>query len=116
MPLIELSDIEMAVLHEIIEDYEVAGMRLHELIYFIHFHFSKTDSTIADTYQLALDTLASLESKGAIQFVKQIYQKLDSDRWKVIAEELVPKEFISEILRHPKTWSCNTSYESGEYM
>jgi hypothetical protein len=113
---IKMSSIEAAILHEIIEDYEGSGMRLHLLVYFIHFYFSKADSTIADIYQVALDTLALLERKGAIQLVKQTYKKIDDSQWQVVAENLVPKELVPEVLRHPKTWSSDTVYADGVYL
>jgi hypothetical protein len=67
----DLMEIEIAVLHEIVEDYEASGMAFYLLIDFLHHYFAKPDSTIADTYQLALDTLKSLENKGLIQLVQQ---------------------------------------------
>ncbi|MBW4690346.1 MAG: hypothetical protein KME27_01125 [Lyngbya sp. HA4199-MV5] len=112
----ELSDIETTVLHDIIEDYEAGGMRLDLLIYVIHFYFDQPDSTIADIYQLALDTLGSLEREGLIYFAKQIFQKSDDNHWQFVAEELVSKELALEILRHPKTWSCDTTYDSERYL
>jgi hypothetical protein len=112
----ELSDLEIAVLHDIIEDYEAGGMRLDLLIYALHFYFAQPNSTIADIYQLALDTLESLERKGLICFVKQVFRKSDDNQWQFVAEELVSKELVPEILRHPKTWSCDTIYDSGRYI
>jgi hypothetical protein len=100
-----LTDIEMAVLHEIVEDYEAAGMALYLLIGFIHHYFAKPDSTIADIYQLALDTLKSLESKGLIQLIQQTVHCLDDGSNQMINEEIVPESLVPQILRDPRTWS-----------
>jgi hypothetical protein len=99
-----LTDIEGAVLHEVVEDYEASGMNLYLLIDFIHHYFAPPDSTIADTYQLALDTLKSLENKGLIQLVQQIFQRLDDGSNQVINEDVVPESLVPQILRDPRTW------------
>jgi hypothetical protein len=112
----QLSDIEVSVLHEIIEGYEATGMSLYLLIYFVHFYFSPPESKITDIYQLTLDTLASLEKEGLILFVKQRYKRFDNNVWHLVSEDLVSKELVHNILNHPKTWSCNICYEDGEYL
>jgi hypothetical protein len=100
----DLTDIEVAVLHEIVEDYEASGMALYLLIHFIHHYFAKPDSTIVDIYQLALDTLKSLENKGLIQLVQQNFQQLDDGSHPMISEDLVPDALVPQILRDPRTW------------
>ncbi len=100
----DLTEIEIAVLHEIVEDYEASGMALYLLIGFLHHDFAKPDSTIADIYQLALDTLKSLESKGLIQLVQQTFQQLDDGSHRMTDEVIVPEFLVSQILRDPRTW------------
>jgi hypothetical protein len=111
-----LTEIETAVLHEIVEDNEASGMRLYLLIDFVHFYFAKPNSTIADTYQSALGTLKSLESKGLIQLIRQTFHRLDNGQYYMGSEDPVPEALISQTLREPITWRSNECYGEAVYL
>jgi hypothetical protein len=103
--------LELAVLHEIVEDYEASGMALYLLIDFIHFYSAQPDATIVDIYQTALDPLKSLERKELIQFVKPTFQKLDDGSCHVVSKDSVSEALIPQILREPVTWRREPCYD-----
>lgn len=114
--MVELDDIQAALLHEIVEGYEAGGESLDCLVSFIFFYFTSPGKTIVDVYRLTLETLESLEKKGIIRFVRQTYRQIDEKTFEVDSEEEVSTDVAVEIRRNPRVWSSGVSYTNETYL
>lgn len=96
--MLDLNQHEAAIIHE----SEDADLDLYQIVYDIH--FASPHLSVAEKYQLAVESILRLTELGLIETLEVEYQQERPGVYSISSSRPLPLEEIALRLRHPGEW------------